>query len=96
MLSFSGNCVGTPDATRNPEEPIPPDIRSNSSHVFTIHETTNLQIFSRIFLCFAFLQESSFVLISKMPIQLFIRYLSRFFDCLVNQNLSSTLATDQK
>ena len=24
MLSFNGNCVGTPDATRNPEEPIPP------------------------------------------------------------------------
>jgi hypothetical protein len=28
MLSFNGNMGGTPDATRNPEEPIPPDIRS--------------------------------------------------------------------
>ena len=62
----------------------------------TFSRFRNLQNFSRIFLCFAFLQERSFVLISKMPIQLFIRYLSRFFDCLVNQNLSSTLATDQK
>jgi hypothetical protein len=63
MLSFNGNMGGTPDATRNPEEPIPPDIRSSSSHVFTIYESTNF--FSRKFLCFVFLK-------GKMSIQLFI------------------------
>jgi hypothetical protein len=68
MLSFNGNCGGTPDATRNPEEPIPPDIRSSSSHVF--HEST------------IFFHENVFVLFfykkKKMPITVYHNRIKHF------------------
>ena len=35
MLSFNGGVGGTPDATRNPEEPIPPDISLCLDHLWT-------------------------------------------------------------
>ena len=71
MLSFNGNCGETPDATRNPEEPIPPDIRSSSSHVFTIHESTNLRIiFTKISL-FCFFTRKEFCIEIKIKVHIF-------------------------
>ena len=78
MLSFNGNGGGTPDETRNPEEPIPPDIRSSSSHVFMIHESTNLRIvFTKISL-FVFLQGRSFALRSKLMVHISVSSVVEF------------------
>ena len=48
--------------------------RSNSSHIFTIHEIPNSIRKKRLqkFLLSVFLQGRSFVLISQMPIEMFI------------------------
>jgi hypothetical protein len=66
------------------------------NRIFFFSSLANLCLFWANILDLNHVQKSLFLINNTTFYVISIRYLSRFFDCLVHPNLSATLATDQK